>query len=84
MYFKARFAPYLGGSVLEEGVRARGQHAVREAHERAEERLEPDPEPLWWSPTIHKANVYVSFQVQLDLTGIFMCVLFALFCLCGD
>ena len=28
---------------------------------------------LWWSPTINRANVYVSFQVQLDLTGIFMC-----------
>ncbi|KAL6140084.1 hypothetical protein ACLB2K_058385 [Fragaria x ananassa] len=27
---------------------------------------------LWWSPTINRANVYVSFQVQLDLTGIFM------------
>ena len=29
---------------------------------------------LWWSPTINRANVYVGFQVQLDLTGIFMCV----------
>ncbi len=28
---------------------------------------------LWWSPTINHANVYVGFQVQLDLTGIFMC-----------
>jgi pre-mRNA-processing factor 8 len=28
---------------------------------------------LWWSPTINRANVYVGFQVQLDLTGIFMC-----------
>ncbi len=28
---------------------------------------------LWWSPTINCANVYVGFQVQLDLTGIFMC-----------
>jgi pre-mRNA-processing factor 8 len=27
---------------------------------------------LWWSPTINRANVYVGFQVQLDLTGIFM------------
>ncbi|CAI9103862.1 OLC1v1002436C1 [Oldenlandia corymbosa var. corymbosa] len=27
---------------------------------------------LWWSPTINWANVYVGFQVQLDLTGIFM------------
>ncbi|KIO02890.1 hypothetical protein M404DRAFT_27496 [Pisolithus tinctorius Marx 270] len=27
---------------------------------------------LWWSPTIDLANVYVGFQVQLDLTGIFM------------
>jgi hypothetical protein len=26
---------------------------------------------LWWSPTINRANVYVGFQVQLDLTGIF-------------
>ena len=26
----------------------------------------------WWSPTINRANVYVGFQVQLDLTGIFM------------
>ena len=25
---------------------------------------------LWWSPTINRANVYVGFQVQLDLTGI--------------
>ena len=29
---------------------------------------------LWWSPTINRANVYVGFQVQLDLTGIFMWV----------
>ena len=29
---------------------------------------------LWWSPTINRANVYVGFQVQLDLTGIFMSV----------
>ena len=27
---------------------------------------------LWWSPTINRMNVYVGFQVQLDLTGIFM------------
>jgi pre-mRNA-processing factor 8 len=27
---------------------------------------------LFWSPTINRANVYVGFQVQLDLTGIFM------------
>jgi pre-mRNA-processing factor 8 len=27
---------------------------------------------LWWSPTINHANVYVGFQVQLDLTGNFM------------
>jgi pre-mRNA-processing factor 8 len=26
---------------------------------------------LWWSPTINRANVYVGFQVQLDLTGLF-------------
>lgn len=25
---------------------------------------------LWWSPTINRANVYVGFQVQLDLTGV--------------
>ena len=25
-----------------------------------------------WSPTINRANVYIGFQVQLDLTGIFM------------
>jgi pre-mRNA-processing factor 8 len=25
---------------------------------------------LWWSPTINRTNVYVGFQVQLDLTGI--------------
>jgi len=31
---------------------------------------------LWWSPTINRANVYVGFQVQLDLTGIFMYVRF--------
>jgi len=30
---------------------------------------------LWWSPTINRANVYVGFQVQLDLTGIFMLVI---------
>jgi pre-mRNA-processing factor 8 len=24
---------------------------------------------LWWSPTINRANIYVGFQVQLDLTG---------------
>lgn len=33
---------------------------------------------LWWSPTINRANVYVGFQVQLDLTGIFMWVNFLL------
>ncbi|KAG2029084.1 U6-snRNA interacting domain of PrP8-domain-containing protein [Suillus americanus] len=27
---------------------------------------------LWWSPTINCTNVYVGFQVQLDLMGIFM------------
>ena len=27
---------------------------------------------LWWSPTINRANVYIGFRVQLDLTGIFM------------
>ncbi|KAF2548125.1 hypothetical protein F2Q70_00022498 [Brassica cretica] len=27
---------------------------------------------LWWSPTINRANVYLGFQVQLDLTGVFM------------
>jgi pre-mRNA-processing factor 8 len=27
---------------------------------------------LWWSPTINRANVYVGFRVQLDLTGIYM------------
>ncbi|KAJ1663232.1 Pre-mRNA-processing-splicing factor 8 [Coemansia sp. RSA 1813] len=27
---------------------------------------------MWWSPTINRANVYIGFQVQLDLTGIFM------------
>lgn len=27
---------------------------------------------LWWSPTINRANVYVGFMVQLDLTGIFL------------
>ena len=27
---------------------------------------------LWWAPTIHRANVYIGFQVQLDLTGVFM------------
>ncbi|KAK0464642.1 NUC071 domain-containing protein [Desarmillaria tabescens] len=34
---------------------------------------------LWWSPTINRANVYVGFQVQLDLTGIFMQVHIYLF-----
>lgn len=27
---------------------------------------------LWWLPTINRANVYVGFLVQLDLTGIFL------------
>jgi pre-mRNA-processing factor 8 len=27
---------------------------------------------LWWSPTVNRANVYVGFVVQLDLTGIMM------------
>ena len=27
---------------------------------------------LWWTPTINRANVYIGFQVQLDLTGVFM------------
>ena len=27
---------------------------------------------LWWSPTINRGNVYIGFQVQLDLCGIFM------------
>jgi pre-mRNA-processing factor 8 len=40
---------------------------------------------LWWSPTINRANVYVGFQVQLDLTGIFMYAIFLPFlkCLCS-
>ena len=32
----------------------------------------PNRRTLWWSPTINRANIYVGFQVQLDLTGIFM------------
>src|SRR3984885_3911723 len=31
---------------------------------------------LWCSPAINRANFYVGFQVQLDLTGIFMSVVF--------
>jgi pre-mRNA-processing factor 8 len=27
---------------------------------------------LWWSPTINRGSIYIGFQVQLDLTGIFM------------
>lgn len=27
---------------------------------------------LWWSPTINRANVYIGYVVQLDLTGILM------------
>ena len=27
---------------------------------------------LWWSPTVNRANVFVGFRTQLDLTGIFM------------
>ena len=27
---------------------------------------------LWWSPTINRGNIYIGFQVQLDLTGVFM------------
>jgi pre-mRNA-processing factor 8 len=27
---------------------------------------------LWWSPTINRANVFIGFRTQLDLTGIFM------------
>ncbi|EDR30125.1 pre-mRNA-processing-splicing factor, putative [Entamoeba dispar SAW760] len=27
---------------------------------------------LWWSPTINRGSVYVGFETQLDLTGIFM------------
>ncbi|GAB7344574.1 hypothetical protein MBLNU457_3072t1 [Dothideomycetes sp. NU457] len=27
---------------------------------------------LWWSPTINRSSVYIGFQVQLDLTGIFL------------
>ena len=27
---------------------------------------------LWWSPTINRANVYIGFQVQLDLTGVML------------
>lgn len=27
---------------------------------------------LWWSPTINRSNVYIGFQVQLDLTGCMM------------
>ncbi|QPG77068.1 hypothetical protein FOA43_004466 [Brettanomyces nanus] len=27
---------------------------------------------LWWSPTINRANVYVGFLVQLDLTEVFL------------
>lgn len=40
---------------------------------------------LWWSPTINRANVYVGFQVQLDLTGIFMySVLHTALIVCAD
>ena len=27
---------------------------------------------LWWSPTSNRANVYIGFQVQLDLTGVML------------
>ncbi|CAC27035.1 splicing factor Prp8 [Guillardia theta] len=27
---------------------------------------------LWWSPTINRNNVYIGYQTQIDLTGIFM------------
>ena len=27
---------------------------------------------LWWSPTLNRSNIYIGFQVQLDLTGCFM------------
>lgn len=27
---------------------------------------------LWWSPTLNRANVYIGFAVQLDLTGVLM------------
>ena len=27
---------------------------------------------LWWSPTINRADVYIGYKVQLDLTGIYM------------
>lgn len=35
-------------------------------------RLRADLLPPRSAPTINRANVYVGFQVQLDLTGIFM------------
>ncbi|TNJ26923.1 putative Splicing factor-like protein [Giardia muris] len=28
---------------------------------------------LWWSPTLNRSSVYVGFEAQIDLTGIFMC-----------
>ena len=27
---------------------------------------------LWWSPTINRANIFVGYQVQMDLTGVFL------------
>lgn len=28
---------------------------------------------LWWSPTLNRSSIYVGFEAQIDLTGIFMC-----------
>ena len=65
----------LGKVCLGKSFRFRRQHEVQEAHQRAEIWFEPNSNrcfTLWWLPTINRANVYVGFQVQLDLTGIFM------------
>ncbi|KAI0795323.1 NUC071 domain-containing protein [Irpex lacteus] len=54
-----------------EGVRFRGVYEVQEVTNAQRSGLNQIPNrrfTLWWSPTINRANVYVGFQVQLDLT----------------
>ena len=51
--------PHVGGSVLGEGQRVRGEHEVQEADQRPEDRSEPDPEP-----TLHAVVVADDQQGQ--------------------
>ncbi|KAL7777561.1 hypothetical protein CFE70_004226 [Pyrenophora teres f. teres 0-1] len=63
--------PVMGGSVLGEGQSMKFKKLTN-AQRSGLNQIPNRRFTLWWSPTINRANVYVGFQVQLDLTGIFL------------